>query len=87
MCWWFGHRNVNKMIIKNLLGLSFEEGYRVEHKSPWLYIFAPKRAEIFLVKIPAPQEPVQVQAGYGGIDMTSQPGSVRGTQQQSGREV
>jgi broad specificity phosphatase PhoE len=66
-----GHRNVNKMIIKNLLGLSFEEGYQVEHKNPWLYIFAPKREEIFLMEIPAPQDPVKVRSGYENIDMIS----------------
>ena len=33
-----GHRNVNKMIIRNLLGLSLDEGYEVEHKNSWLYI-------------------------------------------------
>jgi broad specificity phosphatase PhoE len=66
-----GHRNVNKMIIKNLLGLSLEEGYEVEHKNAWLYLFAPKKAEIFLIEIPAPQEPIQVQSGYRKIGATS----------------
>lgn len=39
-----GHRNVNKMIIKSLLGLSFEEGFRVEHEHQRLYFYfgAPK---------------------------------------------
>ena len=59
-----GHRNVNKMIVKNLLGLSFQEGYEVEHENSWLYIFAPKKAEIFLIKIPAPQDLVPVHPGY-----------------------
>ena len=67
-----GHRNVNKMIIKNLLDLSMEEGYEVEHKNSWLYLFAPKKAEIFLIKIPKPQESIQVQSGYEKI----KPGSV-----------
>ena len=66
-----GHRNINKMIIKNLLGLSLEEGYEVEHKNSWLYIFAPKIAEIFLLKIPAPQDLIQVQPGYEKIDFIS----------------
>ncbi len=34
-----GHRNVNKMILKYLLGLSFEEGFQVEHKHQWLYFY------------------------------------------------
>lgn len=62
-----GHRNVNKMIIKNLMGLSLEEGYQVEHKNSWLYLFTPKKSEIFLIKIPAPQDPIQVQPGYEKI--------------------
>lgn len=39
-----GHRNVNKMILKYLLGLSFEEGFRVEHEHQRLYFYfgAPK---------------------------------------------
>jgi broad specificity phosphatase PhoE len=59
-----GHRNVNKMIIKNILGLSLEEGFQVEHKNSWLYLFAPKKAEIYLIKIPAPRDPIQVHTGY-----------------------
>ena len=60
-----GHRNINKMIVKNLLNLSLDEGYEVEHENSWIYLFAPKRAEIFLVKIAAPQEGIQVKSGYG----------------------
>ena len=39
-----GHRNVNKMILKSLLGLSFEEGFRVgqEHQRLYLYFDASK---------------------------------------------
>lgn len=66
-----GHRNVNKMIIKNLLDLSLEEGYEVEHENSWLYLFAPKKAEIFLIKIPAPQEAIQVLLGYQKIEVNS----------------
>lgn len=66
-----GHRNVNKMIIKNLLDLSLEEGYEVEHENSWLYLFAPKKAEIFLIKIPAPQEAIQVLPGYQKIEVNS----------------
>ncbi len=59
-----GHRNVNKMIVKSLLGLSFEEGYRVEHRNACLYIFAPGRAEMFMMEVPSPQEPTEVRCGY-----------------------
>lgn len=34
-----GHRNVNKMIIKFLLGLTFEEGFQVEHEHERLYFY------------------------------------------------
>ena len=34
-----GHRNVNKMILKFLLGLSFEDGARVEHENQRLYLY------------------------------------------------
>ncbi len=39
-----GHRNVNKMILQHLLGLSFEEAFRVEqeHQRLYLYFGAPK---------------------------------------------
>lgn len=66
-----GHRNVNKMIIKNLLHLSLQEGYEVEHENSWLYLFAPKKAQIFLLKIRTPQAPIQVQPGYEKIEISS----------------
>ena len=66
-----GHRNVNKMIIKNLLNLSLEQGYQVEHKNAWLYVFAPQKAEIILIKVPALQEPVYVQTGIEKITDTA----------------
>ena len=34
-----GHRNVNKMILKHILGLSFEEGFRVEQEHQRLYLY------------------------------------------------
>lgn len=39
-----GHRNVNKMILRHLLGLSFEEGFRIEqeHQRLYLYFDGPK---------------------------------------------
>jgi broad specificity phosphatase PhoE len=59
-----GHRNINKMIIANLMGLSIEDGYRVEHKHSWLYVFAPQTKGLCLVHIPLPQQPIQVYLGY-----------------------
>ena len=34
-----GHRNVNKMILRYLLGLSFEEGFRIEQEHQRLYLY------------------------------------------------
>ena len=34
-----GHRNVNKMILKHILGLSFEQGFRVEQEHQRLYLY------------------------------------------------
>ena len=59
-----GHRNINKMIIKNLMSLSLEEGYLVEHENSWLYLFAPQTSGVYMVDIPSPQEPIQVYFGY-----------------------
>ena len=66
-----GHRNVNKMIIRNLMDLSLEEGYRVEQKNSWLYVFTPGKAAMFLIRISSPPDPIQVQLGYEAIGVTS----------------
>ena len=42
-----GHRNVNKMIVKHLLGLSFEDGYRVEHEHQRLYLYFAASKELW----------------------------------------
>ena len=63
-----GHRNVNKMIVKNLLGLTIEEGYRVEHKNNQLYIYAPQKNEIFHTNIGVPHVPVKIVSGYCEIE-------------------
>ena len=42
-----GHRNLNKMILKHLLGLSFEEGFRVEQEHQRLYLFFGSPAELW----------------------------------------
>lgn len=65
-----GHRNVNKMIMRNLLGLSFEEGYRVEHKHDCLYVFAPKIRQIFFTRIGNPGTIIELEPGYKKIDST-----------------
>ena len=42
-----GHRNVNKMILKHLLGLSFEEGFRVEQEHQRLYLYFAASKELW----------------------------------------
>ena len=42
-----GHRNVNKMILKSLLGLSFEEGWRVEQEHQRLYLYFDASKELW----------------------------------------
>jgi hypothetical protein len=61
------NRNVNKMIIKHLLGLSIEEGYRVEHKNDHLYIYAPKMQKIFSMRITKPGTMIEIESGYKEI--------------------
>jgi broad specificity phosphatase PhoE len=63
-----GHRNVNKMIIRNLLGLSFANGYRVEHKNSLLYVYAPQKQQIFSIEISNPGELIRIEQGYKEID-------------------
>lgn len=62
------HRNINKMLIKSLLGLDYESGYRVEHRNDWLYIFAPQHRQIYLMKIKSPVGDVEIISGYEEID-------------------
>jgi len=42
-----GHRNVNKMILKHLLGLSFDEGFRVEQEHQRLYLYFDSSTELW----------------------------------------
>ncbi len=42
-----GHRNVNKMILTSLLGLSFEEGFRVEQEHQRLYLYFDASKELW----------------------------------------
>jgi hypothetical protein len=42
-----GHRNVNKMILKYVLGLSFEEGFRVENEHQRLYLYFDASKELW----------------------------------------
>ncbi len=62
------HRNVNKMLVQSLRGLSFEAGYRVEQRNNWLYIFAPQSKDIYLLKIKSPVGAVEIISGYEEID-------------------
>ena len=63
-----GHRNVNKMIVRNLLGLSFAQGYRVEHEHNLLYVYAPKTQQIFSIEIGNPCALIEIKPGYTEID-------------------
>ena len=63
-----GHRNVNKMIVRNLLELSFDEGYQVEHKHNILYVYAPKIRKIFFTRIGNPGKTIEIEPGYKKID-------------------
>jgi len=63
-----GHRNVNKMIIRNLLELSFDEGYQVEHKHNNLYVYAPKIRKIFFTRNGNPGKTIEIEPGYKKID-------------------
>ena len=42
-----GHRNVNKMILMHLLGLSFEQGFRVEQEHQRLYLYFAASKELW----------------------------------------
>lgn len=42
-----GHRNLNKMILKHLLGLSFEQGFRVEQENQRIYLYFDDRKELW----------------------------------------
>ena len=41
------HRNVNKMALKHLLGLSYEEGFRLEQENQRIYLFFPGSARLW----------------------------------------
>ncbi len=42
-----GHRNVNKMVVKHLLGLSFDEGLRVEQENQRIYLWFGASTELW----------------------------------------
>lgn len=42
-----GHRNLNKMILKCILGLSFEEGFRIEQEHQRLYLYFDEVEELW----------------------------------------
>lgn len=46
-----GHRNVNKMILKFLLELSFEQGFRAEHEHQRLYFFFGTSKELWSCRV------------------------------------
>lgn len=57
------HRNVSKMFVKHLLDLSFADGFRMEHKNNWIYIFAPESKQLFVTDIPSPGNKILIHAG------------------------
>jgi broad specificity phosphatase PhoE len=57
-----GHRNVNKMILKHLLELSFEEGFRVEQEHQRLYFYFGPKKELWSVWVEA--EGTRLTRGY-----------------------
>lgn len=57
-----GHRNVNKMIVKYLLGLSFEQGFRVEHEHQRLYLYINASKELWSCWVEA--ETARITRGY-----------------------
>lgn len=42
------HRNINKLIIKHVLNLSFETAFCVEHLNNWIYVYAPEKDKLYL---------------------------------------
>ncbi len=57
-----GHRNVNKMILKYLIGLSFEEGFRVEQEHQRLYLYFDASKELWSCWVDAAT--VRLTRGY-----------------------
>ena len=49
------HRNVNKMIVKFLLGLSFEEGFQVEHEHQRMYFYFDVSKELWSCQVGDPR--------------------------------
>jgi broad specificity phosphatase PhoE len=45
------HRNLNKMIVKHLLGLSFEEGFQVEQEHQRLYLYFNDTKELWSCQV------------------------------------
>jgi probable phosphoglycerate mutase len=57
-----GHRNVNKMILKHLLELSFEQGFRVEQEHQRLYFYFGSTKELWSFWVEA--EGARLTRGY-----------------------
>ncbi len=49
-----GHRNVNKMVVKHLLGLSFDEGFRVEQENQRIYLWFGPSTQLWSCWVDAP---------------------------------
>ena len=57
-----GHRNVNKMILKFLLGLSFEEGFQIEHEHQRIYFYFAASKELWSCRVQ--DKSLQFTQGY-----------------------
>lgn len=57
-----GHRNLNKMILRHLLGLSYEDGFRVEQEHHRLYLYFSASKELWSCSIEA--EAICLSQGY-----------------------
>jgi probable phosphoglycerate mutase len=64
-----GHRNVNKMILKYLLGLSFEEGFLVEHENQRLYFFFRTSKELWSCRLGS--KTISFEKGYATMVASS----------------
>ncbi len=57
-----GHRNLNKMILRHLLGLSYEDGFRVEQEHNRLYLYFSASKQLWSCSIEA--EATCLSQGY-----------------------
>lgn len=64
-----GHRNVNKMILKHLLDLSFQDGFRIEQENQRLYLYFDETKELWSCFLKG--ETVRLSQGYAKTNDSS----------------